>query len=166
MASNCQTSRVCKVPPREHHSASRHPPRVPKARGDPSRCISSRNCPESHLSLVPRVKDDPRFPLRRTKVLTRAPILAVGWKYFDRVILNSRLLVNCGQKIFYPMLMLGFTMGHFEGFYSAKVGHRIRPNVESEYGSSLPIPPSLKLYKGVPIFRIIIGRHLKSAQWE
>jgi hypothetical protein len=25
-----------------------------------------------------------------------------------------------------------------EGFYSVKVGHRIRPNAESEYGSSLP----------------------------
>ena len=59
---NCQMSRACKAPPREHHSASRHPPRVPKARGDPCRCFSSRNCPESHLSLVPRVKDDPCAP--------------------------------------------------------------------------------------------------------
>ena len=58
----------------------------------------------------------------------------------DRVILNSRLFVNSKlrQKIFYPML--GFTMGHLDGFYS--VGHRIRPNVESEYqyGSSSPPP--------------------------
>ena len=115
--SNCQIPRVRKVPPREHQSASRHPPRVPKVRGDQSRSFYSRNCRESHLSHVSRVKDDPRVPLkvfRRTKVLTWAPILAVGWKYFDRVILNSRLFVNCGQKILYPML--GFTMGHFEGF--------------------------------------------------
>jgi hypothetical protein len=103
--SNCQIPRVRKVPPGEHQSASRHSPRVPKARGDQSRCFSWRNCRESHLSLVPRVKDYPRVPLklfRRTKILTWAPILAVRWKYFDGGILNLQLFVNCGQKIFYP----------------------------------------------------------------
>jgi hypothetical protein len=142
--SNFQVSRVCQVLPREYHSASRHPPRVPKAREDQSRCVFSRNCRESHLSLVPRVKDDPRFPLkllRRTKVLTWAPILAVRWKFFDRVILNLRLFVNCGQKIFDPML--GFTIGHLEGFFillSKPRKLQIRLNVESEYGSSSPLP--------------------------
>ena len=48
------------------------------------------------------MKDDPRALLklfRRTKVLTWAPILAVGWKYFDRVILNLRLFVKVPRII-------------------------------------------------------------------
>ena len=50
-------------------------------------------------------------------------------------------------------LFVRFTIGHFEGFYSAKLGHRIRPNVESEYGSSLP-PPGM-LQNTLEYFRIL-----------
>jgi hypothetical protein len=50
-----------------------------------------------------------------------------------------------------------FTIGHFDGFYSAKVGHRIRPNVESEYGSSPP-PPWSSGYAGSD-FRLV-GRRI------
>jgi len=43
-------------------------------------------------------------------------------------------------KDFLSYRMLGFTIGQFDGFCIAKLGHRIRPNVESEYGSSSPPP--------------------------
>jgi hypothetical protein len=35
---------------------------------------------------------------------------------------------------------LYFVIGRFENFYSANLGHRIRPKVESEYGSFRPLP--------------------------
>ena len=87
--SKCHIPPVRKVPPREHQSASRHPPRVPKVRGDQSRCFYSRNRRESHLLHVSWVEDDPcSVETAHTHKSTLAPILAVRGKYFDRVILG------------------------------------------------------------------------------
>ena len=66
------------------------------------------------------MKDDPRALLklcRRTKVLTLAPILAVGWKYFDRVILNSQLFVNCWAKDFLSDARIYDPDGTFRGIF-------------------------------------------------
>jgi hypothetical protein len=83
---------------------------------------------------------------RRTKVLTWAPILAVRWKHFDRVILNSRLFVNWA-KIFYPKSEIDkkndgmpdawIYDGTFRGIYSANLGFgQIESEYNVQYGSS------------------------------
>ena len=84
------------------------------------------------------MKDDPRVPFETVETHKSTHLGPDPGRAME-VILKSRLFV--GKRFFIP---LGF-YDKFDGFYS--VGHRIRPNVESEYGSSSPCGNLKYLYR-------------------